>query len=46
MLPSTLMEIDGLAFDGCSKLKTVWVEEGCALDVRKYVDQNVEVRCK
>ena len=44
-LPSTLKEIGVWAFDRTS-LKTVFVEEGCALDVRKYVGQNVEVRPK
>ena len=44
-LPSTLKEISEKAFDRTS-LRTVFVEEGCALDVRKYVGQNVEVRRK
>ena len=44
-LPSTLKEIGEKVFDHTS-LKTVYVEEGCALDVKKYVGDGVEVRCK
>ena len=46
MLPSTLKEISGNAFDDCLILKTVLVEDGCAVDVRKHVGDNVEVRRK
>ena len=45
-LPSTLKEIAENAFQKCDSLRTVWVEEGCTVDVRKYVSDNVEVRCK
>ena len=45
-LPSTLEGTCGGVFYSCSGLKTVWMEEGCTLDVRKYVDKSVEVRYK
>ena len=45
-LPSTLKEIDEKAFEYCQRLKTIWVEEGCTLDVRKYVDSGAVVRSK
>ena len=44
-LPATLKEIDKDAFEW-SRLKTIWVEEGCTVDVKKYVDSDVEVRRK
>ena len=44
-LPSTLKEIGEDAFKR-SNLKTVFVEEGCTLDVRKYIKENVKVRHK
>ena len=37
VLPNTLKEIDEYAFRGAPKLKTVWVEAGCTLDIRNYV---------
>ena len=43
-LPGTLAEICKSAFTKCSCLKTIWVREGCALDVRKYVGKDVEVQ--
>ena len=46
MLPGTLKGIGTDAFAHCPNLRTVWVEEGCALDVRKYVKNGVEVRRK
>ena len=46
MRPWTPREIDKDALYWCDGLRTVWVEEGCTLDVRKYVGQNVEVRSK
>ena len=45
-LPHTLKEIDENAFKECKNLKTVWIEEGCTLDVKKYVGDSVEVRFK
>ena len=45
-LPSTLREIGEDAFKCCSCLKTIWVEDDCTVDVKKYVDDDVEVRCK
>ena len=42
-LPSTLKEIDEKAFDCSEYLKTVWVEDGCALNVRKYVQWSKKV---
>ena len=43
-LPSTLKELDEKAFSSCSNLKTIWVEAGCALDIKQYVKDSVEVR--
>ena len=45
-LPCTLKGIGTDAFAYCPNLRTVWVEEGCTVDVRKYVSQNVDVRRK
>ena len=45
-LPSTLKEIEEDAFYNCENLKTVWIEEGCTLNVKKYVGDNVEVKYK
>ena len=45
-LPNTLKEMGENAFNGCNNLQTVWVEEGCALDIGKYVGKDVEVRRK
>ena len=45
-LPSTLKEIDENAFKYCPNLKTVFAEEGCTVDVRKFVGEKVEVRQK
>ena len=42
-LPGTLEEMAEDAFADCKKLKTVRVEEGCRLDVRKYVGKSVDV---
>ena len=46
MLPATLREISKSTFTDCRKLKTVWVEEGCAVDVKQYVGDRVDVRNK
>ena len=45
-LPGALREIGENAFYGCSRLGTVWVEEGCTLDVAKHVGRRAVVRCK
>ena len=45
-LPGALREIGEDAFYGCSRLGTVWVEEGRALDVAKHVGRRAVVRCK
>lgn len=42
-LPGTLKEIGQHALTYCRSLRTVHVKEGCALDIKKYVDENVEV---
>ena len=44
--PKTLREIKWDAFQNCGNLKRVWVEEGCAVDVRKHVPASVEVLVK
>lgn len=45
-LPRSLKEMDEDAFEDCKNLKVVWVEEGCTLDIKKYVGNSVEVRSK
>ena len=45
-LPDTLKEIGENVFDCCWYLKTVLVEKNCTVDVRKFVDEKVEVRQK
>lgn len=42
-LPSTLKEIHDDAFKNCNNLKTIWIEEGCTPDVRKYVGNSVDI---
>ena len=42
-LPSTLKEMGSDVFRDCSDLETVWVEEGCALDVREHVADSVVI---
>ena len=46
VLPSTLREIASGIFNDCKDLKTVWVAEGCPLDVRKFVGDTVDARHK
>ena len=38
-----MREIGDNAFKNCESLKTVWVEEGCALDIKKCVDDGAAV---
>lgn len=45
-LPRSLKEIGENAFKYCDRLKTIWLEEGCTLDIKKYVGNSVEVRSK
>ena len=45
-LPSTLREIGENVFNTCPNLKTIWVEKGCTLDIKAFVDENVKVRRK
>lgn len=45
-LPRTLRTIGEKAFGGCEHLKVVWVEAGCAANVRELVDSDVEVQYK
>ena len=45
-LPDTLKEVHEDALSGGGELRTVWVEEGCAPDVRKHVNDNAEIRRK
>ena len=45
-LPNTLRGINQHAFLGCNRLRTVWAEAGCRVNVRKYVRDGVEVRLK
>ena len=40
------MEIGENAFNACGNLKTVWVEEGCALNIRRHVGKDVELHYK
>lgn len=43
VLPDTLRATGDGIFNRCSSLKTVWAEEDCTLDVKKYVDDNVVI---
>ena len=43
VLPSTLREMSPDIFRNCTDLKTVWVAEGCKVDVKKFVDNQVNV---
>lgn len=45
-LPGTLREMSDNAFNHCSDLGVVWVEDGCAVDVREHVDYSVAVMSK
>ena len=45
-LPGTLREMSDNAFNHCSDLGVVWVEDGCTVDVREYVDYSVAVMSK
>ena len=36
-LPGTLKEIGKQTFEGCNDLKVVWLEDGCAPDIRASV---------
>lgn len=42
-LPSTLVEIINGGLTSCRNLKVVWVEDGCQINPRVYVDDNVMV---
>lgn len=42
-LPGTLKEINEYAFSNCNSLKTVWVEDGCAPDIKKCCGDNVGI---
>ena len=43
ILPATLREIGEDVFEDCKSLKTVWAEEGCKIDIKALVDENVTV---
>lgn len=45
-LPGSLKEVDQDAFAHCNRLRIVNVDPGCALDIRKYVGESVDVRPK
>lgn len=40
-LHSALGEVGEYTFRGCQHLKAVWAEEGCALEVGQYVQDDV-----
>lgn len=42
-LPSTLKEIDEDLIKSVKPWGTIWVEDGCTIDVKKYVDYTVTV---
>ena len=42
-LPSTLREARSNIFEGCDRLRVVWVRQGCTVDVSKLVKSSVEV---
>ena len=43
VLPSTLKEIYKCTFSGCNYLKTVYVEDGCPLNARKFMGSKATV---
>ena len=43
VLPDPLKEIDENAFKECGNLKTIWLEDGCVLDIEKYFGSPVQV---
>ena len=46
VLPGALREVDPVIFKDCRGLKTVWVANGCSVDVGKLVGSNVKVQEK
>lgn len=46
VLPGTLKEMGEKVFDGCDNLRVVWVEDGCTIDTRKYIEICFKVRRK
>ena len=42
-LPGTLRDVGKDVFQYCRKLKVIWVEEGCAIDVRSSVKSPVTI---
>lgn len=36
-IPAALKQMHESTFGNCGKLNTIWVEEGCQIDVRRYV---------
>ena len=45
-LPSTLRHMSLHIFDGCCALRTVWMRDGCLVDVENFVGRNVRVLWK
>ena len=45
-LLATLRKVGSGAFEGCDRLAVVWVEEGCAVNIRKLAGRRVQVRRK
>lgn len=43
VLPRKLKKIDENAFGGCHNLKTVWIEDGFALDLANVVDSSAKI---
>ena len=44
VLPSTLREMSPDVFRDCESLKTVWVAEGCRIEVKDLVSRSVRVK--
>ena len=44
VLPSTLREISPDVFRDCEYLKTVWIAEGCRIEVKDFVNLSVKVK--
>ena len=42
-LPSTLKRVGARVLEGCDRLATVWVEEGCAVNVGRLAGRRVQV---
>lgn len=42
-LPASLIRVEKNIFEDCEKLRIVWLEDGCMVDVSSYVNDSVMV---